>query len=323
MSQSRLTTALTEGLLPLPDGLVAVLRPPATTDLSGFDADRLRVAQTFRPDYDHWTAMGLSVATETSPAAAALVIVPRSKTLARAMVAEACRIAPFVIVDGQKTDGADSIWRELRARLGDLPSLTKAHGRLFWFPVTDRFTDWTALAPVKGPDGFVTQAGVFSDGGIDRGSALLAQALPVKLPGRIADLGAGWGYLAAAGLARNGVASLDMIEAEKLALDCARLNVTDPRAAFHWADATKFKPAKAYDGIVMNPPFHTTRTADPDLGRAFIAAAARMLTPAGQLWMVANRHLPYEAALAERFRMVTDIGGDAAFKIVHAVRPKR
>ncbi len=323
MPQSRLTTALTEGFLTLPDGPVAVLRPPAATDLSGFVPGTLRIVQTFRPDHDHWTAMGLPVTTESAPAAVALVIVPRSKALARAMVAEACRIAPVVIVDGQKTDGVDSIWREVRTRLGDLPSVTKAHGRLFWFPVTDRFADWTAPAPVKGPDGFVTQAGVFSDGGIDRGSALLAQSLPPKLPARMADLGAGWGYLAAAVLARDGVAFVDLIEAEKLALDCARLNVTDPRAAFHWADATRFKPAKPYDGIVMNPPFHTTRTADPELGRAFIAAAARMLSPGGQLWMVANRHLPYEAALAERFRIVTDIGGDAAFKIVHASRPKR
>jgi 16S rRNA (guanine1207-N2)-methyltransferase len=48
----------------------------------------------------------------------------------------------------------------------------------------------------------VAQAGVFSgeDGG--SGSALLAAALPAKLPARMADLGAGWGYLAAGRAAR-------------------------------------------------------------------------------------------------------------------------
>ena len=33
----------------------------------------------------------------------------------------------------------------------------------------------------------------------DRGSALLAAALPAKLGGKVVDLGAGWGYLSRAG----------------------------------------------------------------------------------------------------------------------------
>jgi 16S rRNA (guanine1207-N2)-methyltransferase len=235
----------------------------------------------------------------------------------------ACRLAPFVIVDGQRTDGIDSIWRDVKARLGDVPSVTKAHGRLFWFSASDLFGDWALDDPDMRADGYYRQAGVFSEDGIDRGSALLAAALPARLVGRVADLGAGWGYLASVALGREGVTSVDLIEAERLALDCARLNVTDARVAFHWADATKFTPARPYDVIVMNPPFHTDRASNPELGRAFIAAAARMLSPSGHLWMVANRHLPYETALADRFRQVEDIGGDGAFKIVHATKPKR
>jgi 16S rRNA (guanine1207-N2)-methyltransferase len=73
----------------------------------------------------------------------------------------------------------------------------------------------------------------------------------------------------------------------------------------------------------MNPPFHAGRAADPALGRAFIAAAARMLSPTGQLWLVANRHLAYETALQEHFRQVAEIGGDPSFRIMHAARPKR
>jgi len=71
----------------------------------------------------------------------------------------------------------------------------------------------------------------------------------------------------------------------------------------------------------MNPPFHTGRAAEPSLGRAFIAAASRMLAPHGKLWMVANRHLPYEQALRDQFRNVDEIAGDGAFKVFHANRP--
>ena len=76
----------------------------------------------------------------------------------------------------------------------------------------------------------------------------------------------------------------------------------------------------------MNPPFHEGRAADPHLGARFIRAAAGLLTGAGRLWMVANRHLPYEAALSELFADVQEIGGDNRFKVITATgagRPKR
>ena len=307
----------------LPDGQIAILRPGASYDVSTLPRDALRIVQGFFPDHAAWRDAGYEVATGLSPASTAIVVVPRSKTQARAMVAEACAKAEFVIVDGQKTDGVDSLFKECRKRLGDLPSITKGHGRIFWFAASDIFADWAVGEPARGDHGYFTTAGVFSDGAVDAGSALLAAALPPKLPARMADLGAGWGYLAAPVLARDGVTSLDLIEAEHLSLDCARLNVTDPRVSFHWGDATRFAPEAPYEGIVMNPPFHAGRSAEPSLGQAFIQAAARMLTPQGKLWMVANRHLPYESAMTENFRNVDIIGGNGAFKVFHANRPIR
>ncbi len=322
MSTSRLSTALDDGLLALPEGPVFLMRPPATYDVATLPRDAVSVVHGFYPDAAAWQAAGYPVTQDMTACATAVVVVPRAKALARAMVAAACAHADYVIVDGQKTDGVDSLFKECRKRLGDLPSLTKAHGRLFWFAATDAFADWAAPPPAKGSHGYVTTAGVFSDGAVDAGSALLAEALPAKLPARMADLGAGWGYLSGQALLRDGVAEIDLIEAEALSLTCARQNITDPRARFHWSDATQFD-APAYDGIVMNPPFHTGRSADPSLGRAFIAAAARLLTPQGKLWMVANRHLPYEAALTQHFRNVDIIGGNSAFKLFHANKPIR
>ncbi len=323
MAQSRLSTALDDGSLPLPKGKITVLRPPAGYDFADLPQDRLAISHSFRPDAAWWEASGHQVSPTPAKAAAALVIVPRSKALAHGLIAQACTLAPMIIVDGQRTDGIDSIFNEIRAKLGPIHSITKAHGRLFWFPTTDAFADWAIPGPTKGADGFTTQPGVFAESGADRGSILLAAHLPAKLPARVADLGAGWGYLSAAALRIPGLKSLDLIEAEKLALDCAALNITDPRAHFHWADATSFKPSALYDAIISNPPFHTTSKADPAIGRSFITAAQRLLTPAGHLWMVANRHLPYEAALRLSFRNVDEVGGDAAFKIFHATRPIR
>ncbi len=322
MSQSRLSTAIEDGLLALPAGDIAVMRPSVTYDVSVLPRDAVEIVHGFYPDVAAWQSGGYPVTQSLPRVAVAVVVVPRAKALARAMVAEASTQADLVIIDGQKTDGADSLFKLCRKVLGDVPSVAKGHGRIFWFAATDAFSDWAAPLPAKGPHGYVTTAGVFSDGAVDAGSALLARALPAKLPARLADLGAGWGYLADPVLARDGVTSLDLIEAEALSVTCAKQNISDPRVTIHWADATRFDAAP-YDGIIMNPPFHTGRASDPSLGRMFIQAAAGLLAPHGKLWMVANRHLPYEPTLSECFRNVDMIGGNGAFKLFHANRPRR
>ncbi|ADO42057.1 class I SAM-dependent methyltransferase [Ketogulonicigenium vulgare] len=329
MAQSRLTTALDSGAVSLPDGPIAVFRPAAGFDLSALPREQVVISHTFRPDYDYWRAAGYAVQEGAITAPTALVVLPRSKVQARALIAAAVATAELVLVDGQREDGIDSIWRDMRAKVpaADLSGVVKAHGRLFWLTrdqiPAGAFEDWAA--PVLSEfDGFVTSAGVFSDGAVDRGSALLAAALPEKLPARIADLGAGWGYLSQAILQREGVKTVDLIEAEALALENARQNVTDARAKFTWADATQFKADKAYDAVVMNPPFHIGAKGEPALGRAFITAAQRILHPGGKLWMVANRHLPYEAILREQFHEVSELpGGDGAFKLFYAAKPVR
>jgi 16S rRNA (guanine1207-N2)-methyltransferase len=323
MSGSRLATALDEGLISLPAGQIAVLWPDPLFDLGCFPKDRTEIIHSSRPAFLHWSEQGWRVASAgMAQVDLALVCLPRNKALARGLLALAAQ-APQVWVDGQKADGIDSLWRDLRGRLGDVPSLTRAHGRLIWCHPGDRLQDWSLPGPRPGPDGLFAQPGIFSADGPDPGSALLAAALPPRLPPRMADLGAGIGVLSRAVLARTGVESLDLIEAEALALDCARLNVTDKRAAFHWSDATRHDPRAPWDGVVMNPPFHRGRAGDPALGQAFIAAAARGLSPQGQLWLVANRHLPYEATLSAAFRDLAEIGGTPSFKLFHAARPRR
>ncbi|MBS1303061.1 methyltransferase [Loktanella sp. SALINAS62] len=321
-AHSRLATALDDGAMTLPGGAVTVMRPGADYDLSPLSDRDITIQHTHATEVEAFRAAGYTVSRDRPAAATTtIVVVPRFKALARSMIAQAAATSGMIVVDGQRSDGIDSLFRDCRKRLGDLPSITKAHGRIFWFAATDVFADWAVSAPVANVSGFHTTAGVFSDGEVDRGSALLAAALPGKLPATMADLGAGWGYLSRAVLDRDGVKSLALVESEALALDCARLNIDDPRASFHWADALAFRPERKFEGIVMNPPFHTGSKGTPALGQGFIVAAARMLAPHGQLWMVANRHLPYEAALRSQFRRVEELPGDGAFKLFHAARP--
>ena len=323
MRSARLEQALETGAIALPAfGKIAVYRPRAGDDLSVLPQDRVVVLTGFKPDHDHF-AMRYAVTPEP-PHAAAIVCLPRSREAGRALIARAAaEVAPggWVAVDGQKTDGIDTALKDLRARVDLSESLSKAHGKLASFAVGPDLSDW--LARPAAVDGFQTLPGVFSADGPDRGSALLAGALPGGLKGKVADLGAGWGYLAAEILQRPGVKRLDLVEAEADALACARVNITDPRARFHWADATTWRPETLLDAVVMNPPFHTGREADASLGAAFIRAARRMLAPDGSLWLVQNRHLPYDPVLSECFLEVQEVAGDGAFRVVHAQKPRR
>jgi 16S rRNA (guanine1207-N2)-methyltransferase len=327
MLDQRLPLALDGGGLEWPDkGSIAVFGPPSDADLDGIPKDRAEIIDGFYPAHTAWSARDYATAVVSeAPYVAAVVCLPRSKLEARALIAEACaQSGGVVVIDGQKTDGVESILKAMRARVTVHGPVTKAHGKLFWIdaPAAEFFADWAA-GPELGDGGFWTAPGVFSADGVDIASALLADALPAKLGKQVCDLGAGWGFLSAHALTRDGVEAVHLVEAQHIALECAKRNVTDPRAVFHWADATTWEPAHKMDTVVMNPPFHVGRAAEPQIGQAFVAAAARLLTPQGHLWMVANRHLPYEAELKTRFVQVEEIGGDARFKLFHAQRPLR
>ncbi|GAA6209465.1 class I SAM-dependent methyltransferase [Cognatishimia sp. WU-CL00825] len=329
MLNPRLSLAVDGGQIALPsEGRIAVFAPTQGADLSALPKDRCVIIQSFKPDHDAFAQAGYDCVTEANGElssgefSASVVFLTRAKVQARALIAQAASFGGLVIVDGQKTDGAESFLKECKKRSDIQGKISKAHGKLFWFQGGD-YADWVSPGPKDIGEGFVTAPGVFSADGIDPASAALAAALPVKLGKNVADLGAGWGYLSQSILQRDGVETLYLIEAEKAALDCAKQNITDPRAEFHWADATLWAPRAKMDTVVMNPPFHTGRAAEPELGRKFIAAAAAMLAPAGHLWLVANRHLPYETTLEGLFAKVTEMAGDNRFKVLRAERPSR
>lgn len=327
MIDPRLQLALNSGGLDLPeDAMIAVFRPPIEADLNGLVPDHCHIIHDYKPFCDAWAGRGYDV--RQAPEGrygAALVCLPRAKQEARALIASACAVSDGpVIIDGQKTDGVDSILREMRKRVTVQGPISKAHGKLFWIaaPAADFFADWAA-GPAQTDGGFWTAPGVFSADGVDLASALLVEALPEKLGAEVVDLGAGWGFLSAHVLTRPEVKTVHLVEAGHMALECAKHNVTDPRARFYWEDVLHWQPPHRMDAVVMNPPFHTGRAADPQLGQAFVAAAARVLAPQGKLWMVANRHLPYEAELKKHFAHVEELGGDARFKLFHAARPTK
>ena len=326
MTSNRWTLAIEAGEIAPPDGPVLILNASGTADLSDF-TDPVCI-QGFRPDYDRLSARGLTVAIEPDgPTQAALVQIVKSRAATLSAIAEALGHLPeggLLMVDGPKELGIEAVVKQLRLLFEVEGVMSKSHGKLVWLrrpaEIPAPVLDWIT-APQEVEGGYMTAPGGFSADGPDRGSEILVAIAP-PVQGRVADWGAGWGYIAGEILAeQDGIESLDLVEADHAMLEAAQMNVDDPRARFHWADATRFTPDAPYDAILSNPPFHQGRRADPELGRAFIASAARSLTPRGRFYMVANRHLPYEDTLKACFGTGRLLGELEGYKIYEAAKP--
>lgn len=331
----------TEGLLDWPPEGALFLGARDGWSMHQRSLPGLSCVQAFKPGFDALQRSGLAVARAADPVRRwplVLLLPPRQREATRALFAQAVALlAPGgrVVAAMPNAEGAKSGAADLARVAGPLQALSKHKCRVFWTDPLDGPIDpglaaeWRALGAPRALDFTVaghpvcSRPGVFAWERIDRASALLAAHLPDDLAGEGADLGAGWGYLGMEVLARcPAVRALDLYEADAEALDLARANLAPfadrARLGFHWHDVATGLPRR-HDFIVSNPPFHAQGRADrPDLGRAFLAAAADALAPGGRLWLVANRHLPYEGELAARFASVRTVAQADGFKVLEA-----
>lgn len=325
-----------DGSLHLPaDGNVLFLRARNSFRLREVARSGWLYEQSFKPFADALLHDGFNVAEPADHARFKLVLLlpPRQRDEARAWFARAARYADggTVVACVPNAEGAKSAQADLAALLGSVSHLSKHKCRVFWGSSEARnetlLESWLALdRPQKNAAGYVSRPGLFAWDRVDSASALLAAHLPDDLHGRVADFGAGYGYLAAQLIARcPDVTALDLYEAEARALEPARLNLEQAMREHRreldvhvqWHDVT-IGVAQRYDAVVCNPPFHQGRADLPELGRAFIAQAARALLPHGRLLLVANRHLPYEATLAAHFEQVRMLVMQEGFKVIEA-----
>ena len=309
-----------QGLL-TPASNTLVIRADAPLGLA--ELGEVIIEQGFAPLYQLLTGAGYTVTPHTSGRfGMVLVNLTRSKAENLGNIARACQMSDgVVLVNGAKTDGIESLLSAVK-KVTQVEVISQAHGKVFWFDATAMPDAWLAAAePAKNSAGFLTAPGMFSSEKVDSGSALLAPYL-AGMKGRVADLGAGWGWLAAQALGPD-VSEILLVEAEHMALEAARKNLTDPRAIFLWADVLALPKAAPFDVVISNPPFHQGRAAQPEIGAGFIKSAAGMLKPKGRFLMVANRQLPYERVLETHFKKWAMREQASGFKVFEASNPKR
>lgn len=328
-----------EGRLSWPEQGALFLRARDGWPLREHARPGLVCEQTFKPEFDALQHAGFNVQDGTQLTAKfplVLILPPRQREEARALFARAVECTHAggrVIASMSNNEGARSGEADLTRLAGPLEVASKHKCRVFWTQPLNGAADaslssqWARLdapRPIEGGR-FISRPGIFAWDRIDIASALLAKHLPQDLSGTAADLGAGFGFLAAELLDRcPGITTLDLYEAEMRALDLAKLNLSSigqrKALSFHWHDVTSGLLGK-YDVIITNPPFHAQRGVDrPDIGRRFITVAAQALNDRGRLWLVANRHLPYESVLASEFARARTVVEQHGFKIVEATK---
>ena len=140
---------------------------------------------------------------------------------------------------------------------------------------------------------FVTDAGVFSRDGLDRGTEVLLEALP-PLEGRVLDLGCGWGAVGVALGKRYPALDIVMTDINSRAVELARRNLAENGVTAAVLQGDGFDAVEGrFDAIVTNPPIRA--------GKAVIyglfTRARDYLEPDGALYVVIRKQQGAPSAL--------------------------
>lgn len=303
--------------------------------------DILDAWQPFRPMAEELEARGIANPAQLPPDKRynlALVNLPKQAAEAKFFLASALELlneGGHIIACAANDAGGGRIEGWMKEAGLQISSHSKNKCRAVYASVPARLSpavkDWYQAGLPREMDigdglRFMTQPGLFSWDRIDAGSKILVEHLPQDLKGIGADFGCGIGYLTYHVLKScAGARAMHCLDADMRALACASTNLEAVKPveslAFYWKDLSKKVPElPPLDFIVMNPPFHEGKKTDATLGQTFIENASQALKKSGMLFMVSNRHLPYEQILQGRFINVQTVADRDGFKLLKAVK---
>ena len=141
---------------------------------------------------------------------------------------------------------------------------------------------------------FLTDAGVFSRGEVDRGTDVLLASLPEAMEGRVLDLGCGWGAVGVSVGKACPDCEIVLCDVNSRAVELAAHNA---RRNGVKASALQSDGLNGVDGdfdyIITNPPI---RAGKQVIYRLFAQSAGR-LKPGGALYLVIRKQQGAESAL--------------------------
>lgn len=189
-------------------------------------------------------------------------------------------------------------------------------------PGTSPYPDEYVIDTGEQEYSFQNHANVFSRSGLDVGTRLMLENLPVfEGPLDIIDLGCGNGILGVVAAVQCPQSSLRFVDESYMAIASARLNM---QAAFGDSRKAGFEvnyqldPSwdDSADLIINNPPFHHHNVNNDEVAWAMFKDSHRVLRKGGELRIVGNRHMGYHAKLKRLFGNCSTIAANAKFVIL-------
>ena len=168
--------------------------------------------------------------------------------------------------------------------------------------------------------------GCFAENRPDPG-ALVFLSYYENLPSadKVLDLGCGNGILGLAYAKAYPDAQVVMIDENAQALKSAEQNWTlndlpGNAITVHSNGLNALAAEQQFDLILCNPPFHQDNTLTEGIAQKLFDDAKKHLAKDGELWVVANRHLPYATDLKRLFRTVDIVSKHPKFIIWRCVQ---
>ncbi|KFZ31293.1 hypothetical protein IDSA_00735 [Pseudidiomarina salinarum] len=162
--------------------------------------------------------------------------------------------------------------------------------------------------------------GVFAFPSIDKGSEMLLKHLPRWSHGNVLDFACGHGVLGAWINRAAPALEVTYLDVSAMALAACRktLAANDLTGTLLAHDGLS-PTLKKYKYMVSHPPFHTGLATDYKIGQQFLREARQHLQQTGELWLVANRFLPWPELIVESFGHCDKVAEDNRFAVYRAV----
>lgn len=161
--------------------------------------------------------------------------------------------------------------------------------------------------------------GLFSPRRLDRGTALLLEALAGMTRGTAHDAGSGWGPIAMALASLGHQVSASDDDAHAVAATRANLLANGLVGRVDHADGLDHLSGADLNLIATNPPFHLITREDAATTARIIRGAQRALRPGGSFLLVALEILGYERMTAEVFGRTTVVSRARGFAVQLAI----
>jgi 16S rRNA G1207 methylase RsmC len=147
----------------------------------------------------------------------------------------------------------------------------------------------------------------------------------------IVDLGCGNGVLGIAAKILQPQAQLSFVDESYMAVESARANwqqamdklgLDASSAGFYANDCLAGLALQDVDLVLCNPPFHEGHAMGEHIAWRMFKQSYDGLQPGGQLWIVGNKHLQYQAKLKRLFGNCTEQYADKKFVVYSATKQK-